>query len=125
MDRSGRKRWVIPGGNIPLKSTGREPELVSQDRIAILNTGHGPVSLHLTLFLADHSPVVGYKITVDGQRLKKVRINDLIDPFPVTLETGYGLLIDAEEPVIVQFLRMNTGNENNAGMGTMCFGTDT
>jgi hypothetical protein len=124
MEAPGRKRWVIPGGHIPLKSTGREPDLVSQDRITILNTGEKNIDIKITLYLSDHEPVTGYNIKIKKQRLKKIRINDLIDPFPVTLETDYSLMIESEEPVIVQFLRMNTGNVNLAIMGTMGFGTD-
>lgn len=124
MEALGKKKWVIPGGHIPLKSTGKEPEMVSQDKIAILNTGLNTVKLRLTVFYSGDDPVNNYILNVKGRRLKKIRINDLIDPFPVTLETDYSLLIEAEEPVVVQFLRMDTGYRNVAIMGAMGFGTD-
>ncbi len=124
MEALGKKKWVIPGGHIPLKSTGKEPEMVSQDKIAILNTGLNTVKLRLTVFYSGDDPVNNYILNVKGRRLKKIRINDLIDPFPVTLETDYSLLIEAEEPVVVQFLRMDTGYRNVAVMGAMGFGTD-
>jgi hypothetical protein len=120
----GKKKWIIPGGHIPLKSTGREPDMVSQDKIAILNTGLNAVKVRLTVFYSDDDPVNNYILEVKGQRLKKIRINDLIDPFPVTLETDYSLVIEAGEPVVVQFLRMDTGYRNIAIMGTIGFGTD-
>jgi hypothetical protein len=124
MEAKGKKKWVIPGGHIPLQSTGREPDLVSQDRIAVLNAGSKSVKVKIGIFYTDHEPVNEYVISVKGQRLKKIRINDLINPFPITLETAYAMVIEAEEPVVVQFLRMSTGNKNLSIMGTIAFGTD-
>jgi hypothetical protein len=124
MEAKGKKKWVIPGGHIPSRSTGREPDFVSQDRIAILNTGSENVKLRITLLYTDHEPVNEYIISVRGRRLKTFRVNDLINPFPVTLETPYAMIIEADEPVVVQFTRMDTGNESLSIMGTMAFGLD-
>ena len=124
MKKTGSKKWIIPGVHIPMKSTGREPAMVSQDRIAILNLHTGPVKIHLTVFQTGTDPVSGYNLEIKGQRLKKIRINDLIDPYPLYLETDYALLIEADREVIVQFLRMNTGLSSAAIMGTMGYGTD-
>ena len=124
MKMTGSKKWIIPGVHIPFKSTGIEPVMVSQDRIAILNLQPGPVKIHLTVYQAGMDPVSGYILEIQGQRLKKIRLNDLIDPYPLYLDTDYALLIEADRQVIVQFLRMNTGNGNAAIMGTMGYGTD-
>jgi hypothetical protein len=125
MELRGKKLWVIPGGHIPLQSTGKEPELVSQDRLSILNTGSDTVKVKLSIYFTDQEPVTGYVIKINGKRLKKIRINDLINPFPVTLETNYGIVLEADYPVIVQFFRMNTGQNNAAIMSTLAFGTDS
>jgi hypothetical protein len=124
MELAGKKLWVIPGGHIPLKSTGKEPDFVSQDRLAILNTGSDAVNVKLTIYYADQEPVTDYIIKISGKRLKKFRINDLIDPYPLTLETDYSILLESDYPVVVQFFRMNSGQNNAAIMGTMAFGTD-
>jgi hypothetical protein len=121
---TGKKLWIIPGGQIPLKSTGREPDFVSQDQLAILNTGSVTVNIKMFLYYSDQDPVSGYSIKVKGNRLKKFRINDLIDPFPVILETKYSIVLESDGPVIVQFFRMNSGQNNAATMGTIAFGTD-
>jgi hypothetical protein len=123
MKKTGSKKWIIPGVHIPFKSTGREPEMVSQDKIAILNLHTEPAKIRLTVYQTRMDPVSGYNLEIQGQRLKKIRINDLIDPYPLYLETDYALLIEADREVIVQFLRMNTGHESLATMGTMGYGT--
>jgi hypothetical protein len=124
MEASGKKLWVIPGGNIPLQSNGKEPEMVSQDRIAVLNTGMNDVKIKLTIYHDGQDPVTDYNIEIKGRRLKKIRINDLIDPSPLMLESEYAIVIEAQEAVVVQFTRMNTGHKYAAIMGTMAFGTD-
>jgi hypothetical protein len=124
MEIIGRKKWVIPGGYIPFKSTGREPELLSQDRISILNTGKETATVNITIFHEHDEAIEHEPVKVKGQRIKKIRINDLINPFPVILEKEYAIVIESDKPVVVQFMRMNTGQNNLALMGTIAFGTD-
>jgi hypothetical protein len=124
INATGKIRWVIPGIHISLQSTGPEPEMVSADSIAILNTGNEDAQLKLTLFDSVLEETGGFKVTVKARRVKKIRLNDLIDPFPLFLETDYGLLIESDQKVIVQFLRKITAHPDISLMGTMAFGTD-
>lgn len=120
----GKKEWVIPGGHIPFQSTGKEPEFISQDRISVLNTNNKSVEISITIFYSDKETVSPVRIKIQAQRVRKIRINDIIGPFPVPLETDYALHIKSEEPVLIQFTRMNTGSDKAAIMGSMAFGTD-
>ena len=124
MEATGYKKWIIPDGHIPFKSTGREPDFLSQDKIAVLNLNDEPAILKLTIFYREEEPVEGFTLEVKGRRVRKFRVNDLINPFPVILEKDYSIMIESDKPVIVQFLRMNTGNRNLALMGTMAYRTD-
>ena len=124
MATAGKKRWVIPCGHIPLATTGKEPDFLSQDRIAVLNLNKDPVKIRLTFFYPDQEPSGGYEVEIKGERVRKIRINDLIDPFPVELEKDYSLLIEADALVVVQFLKMNTSKRDLAITGTIAFGTD-
>ena len=121
MKAAGRKIWVIPEGNIPLESSGVEPEFLSQDRLSILNTGEKPVNIKITIYFAETAPLVYREIRIEGSRLRKIRINDLIDPLPVELGTEYSIVAESDENVIIQFLRMDTGNKNISIMGTIAF----
>jgi hypothetical protein len=121
MKAAGRKIWVIPGGNIPLESSGEEPEFLSQDRLSILNTGEAPVNIKITIYFPQTAPIVYSAIRIEGSRLRKIRLNDLIDPFPVVLGTEYSIVAESDGNVIVQFLRMDTGNKNKSIMGTIAF----
>jgi hypothetical protein len=113
----GKTQWVVPAGHIPLHSSGPEPAFSSHDKISILNTGRQPASVQLTIFYADEDPVGPYHCSVDGQRIRKLRINDLIDPLPVLLDRPYSLVVRSDQPVVVQFSRQSTGQRSCALAG--------
>lgn len=123
MKAMGKHKWVIPGGDIPARSTGKEPEMLSQDAVAILNTQPKDITIRITVYYENQKAMPGYTLEVKGERLRKIRINDLIDPLPVPLETPYSLVIESSQRIIVQFTRMNTSQAPCALMGTMAFGT--
>jgi hypothetical protein len=124
MKDSGSKKWIIPGGYIPFTSTGKEPDFLSQDRISILNINKNTATVRITIFYRENDPVEHAPVKVKGRRIRKIRINDLINPFPVILEKDYGIMIESDEPVVVQFSQMNTGQNSLALMGTIAYGTD-
>jgi hypothetical protein len=117
----GKTEWVIPAGHIPLHSTGAEPAFTSHDKISVLNTGRQPAKLQLTFFYADEDPIGPYGCQVAGLRIRKIRINDLIDPLPVFLDRPYSLVVRSNRPVVVQFSRQSTGQRSCALGGGMAF----
>lgn len=117
----GKKRWAFAAGHIPLFSTGHEPTFTSHDKIAILNFSEYKAEIEIQVFYEDVLPVVYKKVFVAPRRLRKIRLNDLIDPIPIPLDTPFGFTITSDEPVIVQFSRMNTGSANLSGICTNAF----
>ncbi len=124
MDQLGRRMWAVPGGHIPLRSTGREPEYNSHERICILNAGQEEADVRLTLFYADRDPIGPYPLKVKPRRVRQIRLNDLIDPQAMPLDTDYACVLESSVPVIVQFIRMDTSQAENALFGTMAFPLD-
>ena len=117
----GKIDWAISGGCVPVESNGPEPQFISHDQIAILNTGEKDARLELDVFFEDDQPLGTFKIEVKAGRLRKVRFNDLIDPLPIELGRNYACLIQADAPVVVQFSRLNSGSGTVAEMGSMAF----
>ena len=76
----GAKVWAIPGGHMPLVSSGAEPANTSRDELCVLNAGHSDAHLQLTIYYEEHEPVGPYPLKVAAQRVRHVRFNDLIDP---------------------------------------------
>lgn len=105
---AGSRRWAIPGGHIPLKSTGQEPERTSRDELIILNVNRETANVVLRIYYTDMDPVGPYNISIGAERVRRVRCNDLIDPQAIPLATDYAFLIECDIPVIVQFMQIDT-----------------
>ena len=121
MAGTGSKKWAIPGGNVPVKSNGHEPELTSFDQLSILNTNSSNAQISLTIYFSETETYGPYKIEMPGKRVKKIRINDLIDPLAVPLGEPYACLIEADVEVVLQFTRQDTSQQENAGCTTLAF----
>jgi hypothetical protein len=121
MSSIGRTVWAVAGGHIPLAGHGREPEFTSRDQLSLLNTGTQTVQLELTLFHAGQDPVGPYRLQIAPRRLRRIRINDLIDPAAPPLDSPYGILIQADAPIVVQFTRVDTGQRENGQCGTLAY----
>lgn len=117
----GSRVWAIPGGHMPLLSSGAEPRDTSCDELCVLNAGHFEAHLQLTIFYEDREPVGPYPLKVAAQRVRHVRCNDLIDPQALPLDTPYALLLVADHPVVVQFTRRDTSQAANAVAMTLAF----
>ena len=104
----GHLVWAVPGGRIPEKSTGEEPEGTSYDMVCLLNTGDSNASVVIWAFYEHREPIGPYIVEVPARRVRHVRLNDLIDPEAMPLGTEYGLVIQSDVPVVVQFWRQDT-----------------
>lgn len=111
---SGAKTWIIPGGQIPLESSGPEPACTSREELHILNTGPHRAQITLTVYYEDRDPAGPYVLVVKAQRTRAIRMNDLIDPLPIPLAQPYSVVLEADHPVFVQFIRINTARPGMA-----------
>lgn len=117
----GAKIWAIPGGHVPLRSSGEEPRCTSRDELCVLNAGHVDATVQLTIYYEDREPVGPYTLKVAAQRVRHVRVNDLIDPQALPLDTPYAVLLIADHAVVVQFTRHDTSQAANAVTTTLAF----
>ena len=121
MKALGKLWWAIPGGHIPLASSGEEPLWTSRDTLCILNTGEADAEIDLTIVYSEREPVGPYKLNVPSQRVRHFRVNDLIDPLAVPLDEPYAAVLEANVPIVVQFTRVDTGHPQQAICSTMAF----
>ena len=117
----GKKTWVIAEGYIPKYGTGKEPEFTSHETACILNTSKEDAKVELTIYFSDKDPVGPYKVTVEAQRTKHLRFNDLKDPAPVPLGTDYACVIESSIPVVVQHTRLDSRQAENALLTTIAY----
>jgi hypothetical protein len=112
----GRRRWAVSAGCAPARATGPEPKMGSFDLLCLLNAGDAIANVRMRVLYAEHGPPGVYRLVVAPRRVRQLRINDLIFPEAVRLDTPYGLLLDSDVPVVVQFGRQDTRQAHNAGL---------
>lgn len=117
----GKKTWVFAGGFIPVESTGKEPEYLSKDMVAVLNTSGQEATIKMTFYFEDREPVGEYEIKVQPQRIRHFQVNDLINPQAVPLGVAYGGVLTSDVPVVVQLTKQHTGQNALALMGLAAF----
>lgn len=104
----GEKVWVLAAGNVPMESSGAEPEFTSRDDLCVLNTGDEPARLEITAYLHDADPVATFRLEVGAARVRHVPVNNLIDPQALPLGVPYGLVVRSDVPVVAQLSRTDT-----------------
>lgn len=124
MRPAGRKVWAIPGGHIPLRTTGPEPEETSSDTVCLLNTGDRDAAVEIRVYYEDREPVGPYRLTVPARRTRHIRFNDLIDPEPIPLDTDFAAVVISDLPIVVLFARKDTSQAENAIAATLAFPCD-
>ena len=117
----GRLRWAVSAGCIPTDSTGPEPEFTSRDVFAILNANDAIAHVRVRVVYATREIVGPFRVAVARQRMRQLRVNDLIFPEAVRLGEAYSLVFDSDVPVVVQFGRCDTRQAANAGFMAMAF----
>lgn len=122
MSAPGRCRWAIAAGCVPARASGPEPEFTSRDQLCLLNAGEDAANVRVRVVYAAHDIVGPYRLVVAPRRVRHVRINDLIFPEAVRLDEAYGLDIESDRPVVVQFSRMDTRAAANAGLMALAWG---
>ncbi len=117
----GQKAWAIPEGYIPGNSTGEMPAMESHDTASILNAGNEPAHVEITIYFNDREPAGPYKVTVPPRRTMHVRFNSLEDPEPVPRDTDYASVIRCDQPVVVQYTRLDSRQAENALLSTIAY----
>ena len=120
----GRRVWAIAEGYIPPASTGTTRELVSHETVCILNAGHEPAHVEITVYFADRAPVGPYRFTVEAERTRHLRFNDFTEPEPVPKGTDFSSVIASDVPVVVQHTRLDTRQAELALLSTMAHPVD-
>lgn len=107
-DIDARTVWTFAAGYMPDGSTGQEPELTSRDELCLLNATDDQATLSITVYHVDRDPVAPYTCEVPARRVRRLRVNDFIDPQAVPLGVPYALVLSSDVPVVAQLLHLDT-----------------
>jgi hypothetical protein len=117
----GARRWAIAEGYIPRESTGTTPELVSHEALCVLNASDQPAHLQLHIYFSDREPAGPYALQIAARRCRHIRINDLNSPEPVPRGTEYSMLLESDQPVVVQHTRLDSRQSALALLSTVAY----
>lgn len=117
----GKKIWAIAEGYIPGYSIGPPPDFISHEAACILNTSDEDAHVQIMLYFTDKEPVGPYHVTVPTKRTKHLRFNNLTDPQPVPLETDYSSVFISDQPIVLQYTRLDSRQNANALITTIAY----
>ena len=124
MQLVGRKTWAIPEGYIPAESTGAAPELTSHDACCILNASPDDAEVEITIFFENREPAGPYHFSVAAHRTRHFRFNNFENPERIPRDTPYASLIRSDQPIVVQYTRLDSRQAANALLSTIAFPVD-
>ncbi|AWB46506.1 hypothetical protein DCC85_21600 [Paenibacillus sp. CAA11] len=109
--------WVIPDGYIPPESSGK---LASHESICVLNCGPNDVRLRMDIYFEDREPLEGIEAVVESRRTRHLRTSQLVkDGESIPAGVPYAITVESDEPVIVQYSRLDTTQPELALMSVM------
>ena len=117
----GKKIWAIAEGFIPGYSNGPPPDFISHEAACILNTSDEDAHVQVMLYFTDKEPVGPYNIVVPARRTKHFRFNNLTDPQPIPLETNYSSVFISDQPIVLQYTRLDSRQNANALITTIAY----
>lgn len=117
----GKKIWAIAEGFIPGYGNGPPPDFISHEAFCILNASEEDAHVEIMLYFTDKEPVGPYKVTVPARRTRHFRFNNLTDPQPVPLETNYSSVFVSDQPVVLQYTRLDSRQAKNALITTIAY----
>lgn len=120
----GSRTWVIGDGYIPAWSNGPDPEMTSHESASLLNTGDTEAHVRFTIYHEDRDPVGPYQVIVPPQRTLHQRFNALADPEPIPPGVGYAVVIESDQPIVVQHTRLDSRQAANTIFSTIAHPLD-
>lgn len=123
-ESTGHRRWAIAEGYIPGWSNGPEPQFTSHETACLLNTSDEEAHVEITIYFSDREPVGPYRLTVPARRTLHMRFNELEEPEPIPVDTGYASVIESDVPIVVQHTRLDSRQAENALLSTIAYASN-
>jgi hypothetical protein len=113
----GKKVWVFPDTELP---PAGDSLLKGHESIIVLNTGRLDATVALTLYFTDRAPESLPPLRVEAERVRCFRMDRASDiGFTVPLSTQYAVKLVSDQPVVVQYGRLDPRQTNLAFYTTM------
>ncbi len=112
----GKTQWMIPDMYWPEITT--PGHYVSHEAICVLNAGPRDAHLTVTFYFEDREPIVCGGLLCAAQRTNHMRMDKLA---AVPMGVPYAALVCSDEPVVVQYSRLDTTQAENGLVTTIAY----
>ena len=118
MSVCGKKNWIIPDCELPPEGEGI---LKGHESVIIVNDTNKVAHIKVKLFFPDKEPYTDIEWTVDAQRVRCFRMNNLEDMcgYEVERETQYAMKLESSTEIVVQYGRLDNRQTNLAYYTTL------
>ncbi|QTH41112.1 hypothetical protein J4772_26675 [Cohnella sp. LGH] len=116
----GNMQWIFPDCELP---PAGDSLLKGHESVIVLNLGNDEANVRFTLYFTDREPVREIEVKVEGERVRCLRLDnpDDMNGYVVPREEQYALKVESDTPVVVQYGRLDTRQDNMAFYTTMGF----
>lgn len=116
----GKKDWIIPDCELPPEGEG---VLKGHESVVIVNDSDEKAVIKVKLYFVDEKPHTGIVWEVAPQSVKCFRMNNVehMCGFVVPLETQYAMKLESDQPIVVQYGRLDNRQTNLAYYTTMAY----
>lgn len=117
---TGKKIWTIGDGYMSDTVCG---EFNSHESVCVLNISGKTANINITIYFEDRPPLKGFKAVCENERTNHIRLdkitNDKGEKIPCRVP--YAILVESDEPIIVQHSRMDVSQPSMTLMTTIAY----
>lgn len=121
VQKAGAKVWYIPDCYYPaISSPGH---YTSHEAVCVLNPGKEDAHIALTLYFEDREPMRGFHVVCKAERTNHIRLDEIKDANGNGVPQGvpYAIMVESDQPIIVQYSRLDTTQAEMALMTTIAY----
>jgi hypothetical protein len=118
MAAPGATHWYIPDAYLPSSGLGQKWE--GHESICILNAGDTDARVTFTLFFEDREPIVIENLPVPARRDRHIGMHkpEQLNGTEVPRDVPYGVEVASDQPIVVQYSRLDVTQPNFTLMTT-------
>jgi hypothetical protein len=94
--------------------------MISHEAACMLNAGAEPARVTFTVFFSDQEPLGPADVVIPPRRIHHQDLGKL-PGLTVPKDTDYSVLIESDQPIVVQHTRLDSRQAENALMTTIAF----
>ena len=116
----GKCEWLIADAFWDSHSNGIYP---SHEAVCVLNLSGKDANINITLYFENDEPLRGIKAVCKHERTNHIRLDKIVteDGKKIPKDTPYAVLVESDQPIVVQASRLDVSQPEYALMTTIAY----